>query len=83
MSKGMLSVVVLSLASVAVQAADGQLDYADPKGPLVTAFHESRCAGHADAQGLTGDARAAFVQNCRLNADKVWPFGVEQSKGGD
>ncbi|MCB1736659.1 MAG: hypothetical protein KDI42_00900 [Gammaproteobacteria bacterium] len=73
--------VVLSIGTVnAAEYPAGSLDEAAPE---ITAFYDSQCADYADQQALTGDARSAYLSNCKAQAKDVWPVGFEEPKGDE
>jgi hypothetical protein len=50
----------------------------------VIAFYDGMCAQWADRNGLTSDAREAYLAKCRKDAAKALPVGyAEGGDGGD
>jgi hypothetical protein len=76
-----IAVMPIAFASVAVATQDvrpAAVGLSDQE-PQVVAFYNTQCNGYADAQGLQGAQRDAYLQQCLGNAPHVWPVGIDES----
>lgn len=78
-----LMLVPLAAAQIALAAdpAEPSLNGADSGEPQVVAFYDRQCNRMADQNGLQGEARDAFLQDCLENAADTWPVGQEKDEG--
>lgn len=72
------SAAVAVLTSLTVAAQGYPSGAMDPESPEAQEFYSERCNAYADEQGLSDEARDAYVARCVADGPKVWPMGYEK-----
>ena len=72
--------LVIGQVAVAADQAQPSLIGQSDQEPQVVAFYDQQCNQYADAAGLTGEKRDAYVAQCKADAPQVWPVGLTKDE---